>query len=173
MPINQTKLYNQLLELEYMGEGQRNNSLRLIFKRDIEDNGNLRFQGRQISPNKLQDDATSLNVLFTHLTCTVLDYKTMAREFDIARSKRLHWIKHHVDGVCLHHCKVFSCIDRNQKDSRDEVRTYIFNEVESYLIVLRPLRNGDGYYLLTAHYLDGRDPKKIDKKYKRRLPELH
>ncbi|MFA6245302.1 MAG: hypothetical protein WC615_00085 [Mucilaginibacter sp.] len=173
MPINQTKVYNQLLELEYMNEGQRKKSLQIIFRRDVEENKEFKFNGKNINPNKLEDDQTSLEVLFDHLTCKRYSQSDTSREFDIERSKRLHWVKVHIDLGCLDHCKVFSCLDRNQQNNRDEVRTYIFNEVESYVVILRPYRDKNGYYLLTAYFLDGRNPDKIKKKYKRRFPEVY
>ena len=56
------------------------------------------------------------------------------------------------------------------------IRTYIYDKVEKYVIILEPIRKMDKYYLLTAYHLAGKDAKrnKIVEKYdKRRLNKLH
>ena len=55
------------------------------------------------------------------------------------------------------------------------IRTYYYDKDEDYVIVLEPRRDGQSYYLLTAYHIGGKDAKrnKMDKKYKRRLPELY
>jgi hypothetical protein len=44
MSLNLLKKYPQLLELSYLSETQRTESLMRIFKRDIEDNLNFSFK---------------------------------------------------------------------------------------------------------------------------------
>ena len=44
MPTNLLKIYPQLLELDHLNENQRNQSLKGVFKRDIEDNPIFTFR---------------------------------------------------------------------------------------------------------------------------------
>jgi hypothetical protein len=167
MPLNLLKKYNQLLELESLRDSQRKESLLGIFNRDIVSNASFKFQGRQINPTP-HDGVIEMDTLFTHLTTEIVDPITRKREFEIHRSKRLHWVKHHVDEKKTERMLVFSV-----KES-DGFRTYIYDQDESYVIVLEPLRKKREYYLLTAFWVRGKDAKrnKFLKKHKRRLPEV-
>lgn len=158
------KIYNQHLEIAHMNAVDRNASLYAIFKRDIEDNNAFIFRGKRINPIKGED--IPMQTLFRHLTTVIVDQATRSREFEIQRSIRLHWIKFHIDEVKKEDMMVFSVQDT------DGIRTYIVDIKEKYVIILAPYRNREEYYLLTAYYLDGRNIKKIESKYKRRLPEL-
>jgi len=52
------------------------------------------------------------------------------------------------------------------------IRTYIYDKAEKYVVILEPYRNKDEYYLLTAYHLTGRNNKKIENKYKRKLNDV-
>lgn len=164
MPLNLLKIYNQLLELAAMNEAQRKKSLKGIFNRDIVDNPAFRFQAKLINPTPA-DGQDSMDRLFTHLTTVITDKSINRREFDMARSVRLHWLKYHIDQNKKDNLFVFSV------DEPDGIRTYIYDKDEFYVIVLEPLKKKNEYYLLTAYYLEGKDKArdKMMKKYKRRL----
>lgn len=167
MPLNQIKKYNDLLDIVSLSVTQRKESLQLVFDRDIRDNPNFKFRNKVILPTPLNGEIEMSN-LFTHLTTTIVDYKTKKREFDIHRSKRLHWVRFHVEEKKNENVIVFSTKEKNR------FRTYIYDLDEDYVIVLEPLRNNDEYYLLTAYHVRGKDKerKKFLNKYKRCLPEV-
>lgn len=118
-----------------------------------------------------------METLFKHLT-----YKSTEKQdengkkyksrdvFDFKRSERLHWIWHHIQGK--EDIKIFSVNDRVR--GRSVKRTYLFDEKESYVIILEPYRKTEDYYLLSAYYLEKElgGIKTIKKKYKRRLNEV-
>ncbi|MDR0603273.1 MAG: hypothetical protein LBG80_03105 [Bacteroidales bacterium] len=164
MALNLLKRYNQLLELTAMNEFQRKKSLRGILNRDIANNPNFMFRRKQINPTPANGQ-DSMNRLFTHLTTVVTDKNTNKREFDMARSVRLHWIKYHIEENKRDNMFVFSV------EEPMGTRTYIYDKVEEYVIVLEPMRKKDEYYLLTAYYLEGKDKarNKMMKKYKMKL----
>ncbi len=164
MPFNLLKTYNQLLELAYLSVSKRTKLLLDIFKRDIEDNSDFNFRNKKVNPVK--GEPIPMQTLFTHLTTVITDDATRKREFELNRSLRLHWVKHHIDEKKKDNILVFSA------DDGVGIRTYILDEAEKYVIVLAPYRNQKEYYLLTAYYLEGRNVEKLKKKYKRRLPEI-
>lgn len=168
MPTNLLKKYNALLELAALNEHQRTVSLKGVFHRDIVENDNFKFRLKQIKPTTA-DGEDSMERLFRHLTTCITDQATQHREFEMARSIRIHWIRHHVEERKKDNMFVFS-VD----EPRSGIRTYIYDSDENYVIVLNPLRNGIEYYLLTAYYLEGKDAArdKLIKKYKRRLPYI-
>lgn len=147
-----------------MNEYQRKKSLRGVFDRDITSNPNFKFQTKQINPTPA-DGQDSMERLFRHLTTVIIDKTTNRREFDMARSVRLHWIKYHLDENKTDNRLVFSIAEP------DGTRTYIYDRDEQYVIVLEPMRNKNEYYLLTAYYLEGKDKarNKMMKKYRRKL----
>jgi hypothetical protein len=163
MPFNLLKTYNQLLEVAHLSEMERRKSLQGIFKRDIEDNPNFSFRSKKVNPVK--GEPIPMQTLFTHLTTVITDEATRKREFELQRSLRLHWVKHHIDEKKKEGMLVFSSNDGVG------IRTYILDVQEKYVIVLAPYRNEQEYYLLTAYYLEGRNFEKLKNKYKRRLPE--
>ena len=165
MSLNLLKRYNDLLDLAGLNPINRTNSLKGIFKRDIEDNPRLQFQGKAIKPTSM-DGEIPMETLFTHLTTEVVEKRIRVRKFEYHRSERLHWVKHHIDERKKDDMLVFSCKDKNG------TRTYLYDKTELYVIVLEPLKNKDAYFLLTAYYLRGRNKFKIEKKFKRRLDEL-
>lgn len=167
MPLNLLKKYNDHLELGAYNVQQRNSSLQAIFDRDIAQNNDFKFNQKRIQPTPL-DGEIKMSTLFTHLTTVITDYNTKQRDFDIHRSVRLHWVKHHIDIKKQDNMLHFSV-----KEPQGN-RTYIYDKEEKYVIVLEPLRKINEYYLLTAYHLKGKDLKrnKILKKYRRRLNEL-
>jgi len=168
MPLNLIKVYNDLLDFSGMNEAQRNRSLKGVFDRDITNNRQFCFRGIPIYPTPKEDGETAMGNLFNHLTRKTVDYATNHREFDSARSQRLHWIKYHVEEKKKDGMLIFSA------SSNKGIRTYIYDKVEKYVIVLEPLRKRCGYYLLTAYHLDGKDAArdKIERMYRRKLPTL-
>jgi len=164
MPTNLLKVYPALLEIDHLNETQRTDSLMGVFKRDIEDNTEFKFRTKKINPTKGEGDAMA--ILFKHLTTKIIDEKTRERTFEHQRSKRLHWIRHHVEENKKDKMLVFSVEDP------EGVRTYIFDQEQNYVIILEPYRSRTEYYLITAYYLDGRNPEKLKKKYKRRLADI-
>lgn len=59
------------------------------------------------------------------------------------------------------------------KHRKNIYRTYVYDTVEKYVIVLEPQRSPYGYYLLTAYYLNRPSgEKKIKKMLKKKLDEV-
>lgn len=167
MTLNLLKKYNTLLELVGMNPKDREKSLRGVFNRDILYNESFKFRNKQLNPTPKEGEV-SMEILFSHLTTQITDMRTRKREFEINRSMRLHWVKHHVDERKKDNMLVYSVKEPEGN------RTYIYDINEKYVIVLEPLRKMEEYYLLSAFYVEGKDAKrnKYIKKYDRRLPEL-
>lgn len=167
MPFNLLKTYNDLLDITGMSPYNRNISLRGVFDKDITNNNNFKFRSKQITPTP-KDGQITMDTLFAHLTTVMVDKKTRAREYDVHRSQRLHWVKYHIEEKKKENMLVYSVKEP------DGTRTYIYDKDEKYVIVLEPLRNREEYYLLSAYYVRGKDAQrnKFEKKYKRRLPVL-
>lgn len=178
MPLNLTKKYPELLDL--IGS-MRNmlDSLRGIYLRDIEENEDFRFRGIPIHPLK-SEGQLDMDRTFRHLTTREYDQydengnllNEKRREFDMARSRRLHWINHHVHEKTPESIEIFTITERDQKKRQDVTHTYIYDSVQKYVIVFdrRPNKH---FYLLTAYYLD--EPyaeKALKKKMKKKLPEV-
>ena len=62
MPFNKLKKYPDLLDIAFMSDRDRNNSLRGIFDRDITDNPNFIFRGKRIYPLKSDGVLDMLNI---------------------------------------------------------------------------------------------------------------
>lgn len=177
MAINLLKRYNEHLELLHFNEAQRTVSLRGIFDRDIAENERFQFRTKIIRPLK-REGIIDVESLFSHLTMKSKEIKDengkvikSRSEFDLHRSKRLHWIWYHIQEKKID-VKIFSTKER--KEGKDVLRTYIFDEKENYVIVLEPQRSNQDYYLLSAYYLNEDWAKKnMRKKRKKRLPELY
>lgn len=177
MPLNKIKTYNDLLELLSLSERERDRSLKIIFERDICNNDNFRFRYKQIRPLK-KDGEPSIETLFQHLTRTSQEivnengkkYKSR-NNFDIKRSERLHWIWHHIQEKEI--IEIFSVEERIK--GQNIIRTYLWDKVEDYAIVLEPYRLTKDYYLLTAYYLekDKGGIKAMNKRYKRKLNKVY
>lgn len=171
--FNILKKYPELLELACMSETDRKADLLSIFKRDIEDNGNLSFRSRKIYPTK-KDGEPDMGRLFKHLTCEAMKVEDEhghfyeKRVFEINRSERLHWINHHVNEKTPANIEVFTVEERDKK-KRKTKKTYIYDEGQKYVIVLEQQRN-DAFYLLTAYHLNkDYGEKEIKKKRKKAL----
>jgi hypothetical protein len=169
MPLNLLKKYNQLLDISAMNEFQRKKSLKGVFDRDITNNSDFSFRTKQINPTPA-DGQDSMERLFTHLTTVITDKSSNKREFDMARSIRLHWIRYHIEERKTNNMYIFSIKEPFG------IRTYIYDMDEKYVIVLEPMRDlkRNEYTLLTAYYEEGKDKErsKIMKKYQRRLPDV-
>lgn len=179
MPTNLIKIYNQLLEIVHLSEYERTVSLKRIFNRDISDNTGFNFRKKIIRPFKAQGQS-DMETLFSHLTCMAEEQidetgkKIKSRTvFDFDRSKRLHWVKHHIDEAAPDKIDVFSYTDRI--NGKDVIRTYIHDNLENYVVVLEPQRSHTDYYLITAYYLSKElgGVKQIKNKSKKRLSEVY
>lgn len=173
MPLNLLKKYPELLELGHLSVKERTESLQRIFKRDIEDNPNLKFREKKIRPIKGEEPA--MQILFSHLTTEENEIENgkvyKSRVFEMHRSVRLHWIKFHIEERLREVIEVFSTEERI--DGRTTFRTYIYDIKQKYVIVLEPQRSRIDYYLLSAYYLNKPyGEKMINKKMKQRLPKL-
>ena len=170
--FNILKKYPELLDLN-LGEKERTDDLLSIFQRDIENNKNFIFRNLRIYPIKSQGDA-DMGRLFKHLTCESKQIKNedgtfyTARVFEMDRSKRLHWIKHHINELSPQNVEIFTTEERDDK-KRKVKKTYIYDKVEEYIIVLEHQRSV-AFYLLTAYHLNKEYGKKsIMKKMKRKI----
>jgi len=175
MPLNKIIKYPDLLDIGFMVVKQRNESLQGIFKRDIEDNANFKFRTKQIRPIKKEGEAP-MQTLFHHLTTREekdeKGKKTGERNFEMDRSRRLHWIKFHIEEVKKKGVEVFSYQDR--VDGKDVIRTYIYDIEQEYVIVLEPQKSGLDYFLITAYFLNEPGGKKqIENKLKKKLGEVY
>lgn len=178
MPFNLIKKYPELLELVGSLKDMQA-SLKRIYVRDIEDNPDFKFRGIPIHPIKAEEGQLEMDMTFAHLTTR--EYHPTddfgkplppKREFDIQRSKRLHWINHHVHERTPENIEVFTIIERDQDKRVDVKHTYIYDKVGKYVIVFDRREQKD-FRLLTAYYLD--EPyaeKMMKKKMKKRLPEV-
>lgn len=168
MPFNKIKIYNELLDIVGMGERERTDSLKGVFKRDFEGQIPV-FCGKSIRPTPREDGEIPMETLFRHLTTEMVNKVTRERVFEIDRSMRLHWVRFHLNQSKAEQMLLFSVKEP------EGIRTYYYDVDEKYVIVLEPLRSGDAYYLLSAYYIKGKDAQrnKIEKKYKRKLEVLH
>lgn len=149
MPFNLLKKYPELLELGHLSNSQRLNSLRGVFARDIENNLGFNFRKKSIRPTKKEGELP-MDTLFKHLTSRKdKDEKgkmLRSRSFEMDRSRRLHWIKYHINENKREKISVFSYEDRRQ--GKTVIRTYIYDKQEEYVIILEPQRSKRDYYLL-------------------------
>lgn len=166
MPFNQLKIYNQHLDLSALNPHQRTLSLKGVFDRDFTDKQPVIFNKKQVVPCPL-NGTIEMNTLFAHLTTVVVDKKTNSRDYDLQRSKRLHWVRFHIDSRKTSNMLFFTVKEPNG------LRTYLYDDDEKYVIVFEPRIKANVYFLLTAYHLEGKDAQrdKIKKKYARRLSE--
>jgi hypothetical protein len=167
MPLNQIKKYAELLDLNSYSVTQRKSCLREIYDRDIIPATKIIFRGKPLNPTP-HEKTVDLDRHFFHLTTKTINEKTKERDYDNDRSRRLHWVKFHIEERKKEDILIFSVKEKNGN------RTYIYNCKEFYVIVLEPLRNINEYYLLTAYLVKGKDKErnKFESKYKRKLDEL-
>ena len=147
MPFNLLKKYPELLEILHLNEYQRKESLMRIYKRDIEDNPDFKFKGKQIYPIK-SDGEADMGRQFMHLTCEETqetdengNLLPPKRIFEKDRSQRLHWINHHIQELSPENIEVFSVTERDQRKRCDVTKTYIYDKKEKYHSLL-PARSG-------------------------------
>ncbi|MCD4737330.1 MAG: hypothetical protein K8R53_14900 [Bacteroidales bacterium] len=180
MPTNLLKEYPQLLELGHLPELEKLNSIRRIFKRDIEVNPDLKFREKTIRP--IKGEEPSMQLLFKHLTTHEIEdvnsdgSKYKKRVFEMDRSQRLHWIKYHIEKRKKDNVEIFSIEERVKRGT--VIRTYIYDKEQKYVIVLEPQRSKQDYYLLSAYYLnksygEKKMKKKMKKKIKKKLEVLY
>ncbi|WP_143072804.1 hypothetical protein [Parapedobacter indicus] len=84
--------------------------------------------------------------VFRHLTTVVVDQAVKKREFETARSIRIHWVKHHLEERKQDVIRVFTVLNEN--------RVYVLDVTERYVVVLEPLRKLQAFFLLTAYHLE-------------------
>jgi len=176
MPLNLIKAYAELLDLGLYNAHQREASLLAVFKRDIEDNLLLKFQTKQIRPIKKEEGESAMQTLFRHLTTKddkdEKGKKLGTRSFEMARSIRLHWVRFHIDEKKKEEIDIFSYLDRI--DGVDVIRTYVYDLLQEYVVILEPQKSGLDYYLLTAYHLNEPGGKKqIEKKRKKKLSVIY
>ena len=147
-----------------MNHPSKEKSLKGVFNRDFNITKGIFFYGKQVFPVP-SEGKLPMEQLFWHLTTKDFDGDT-SREFDSSRSKRLHWVRHHIDIRTPRNIEVFSVLEGKGK------RTYIYDKKEQYIIVLEPYRDQSNYYILTAYPLEGKSRYSFEKKLKRRLPEV-
>lgn len=179
MPTNLLKNYNQFLEINHLSHNEKMISLKGIFNRDISNNQGFLFRTKTIRPLK-KEGIIDVEVLFNHLTHSTEDEKDEKGNvvkkrniFDPERSKRLHWIWHHIQEKTKINIEIFSYTDRIK--SKDVIRTYIYDFVEKYVIILEPQRSKKDYYLISAYYLTEKlgGHKSIENKRKRKMSEVY
>lgn len=172
MPLNLIKKYPELLELSSYNERDRTECLRKIYNRDVEEY-ELLFRGCKIYPTKHENDGSTFATHFAHMTTKEFveiddnGKETKKRSFDIFRSERLHWVKQHIEEATKEQqIVVFS-------NNYPQIRTYIWNQKEKYVVILEPQRKPNSYYLLTAYYLnDKKGIKQMESKYKKRMDNI-
>jgi hypothetical protein len=167
MPLNLLKRYNDLLDLASLNVHQRKVSLKGVFDEAFVNRQPIHFNNRIVIPCP-KDGAIGMDTLFRHLTTVITDRATNTREFEMNRSKRLHWVRYHIDCKKKNNMMLFSVKEP------EGFRTYLYDIDEKYVIVFEPKINQNVYFLLTAYYLEGKDAQrdKIAKKYKRKLDVL-
>jgi hypothetical protein len=178
MAFNLIKNYNELLEIVHLSEPKRLESLRRIFDRDFTNNEGFNFRTKLIRPYK-NDGAPNLDTIFFHLTheasYKVEDGKTIKSRdiLEYGRSQRLHWVRNHIEEKNSGNVEVFSYTDR--VDGKDKIRTYLYDVVEEYIIILEPLNACNDYYLISAYPLTKAKGgiKQIKNKSRNRLPDIH
>jgi len=175
MDFNTLKKYPVLLDLAYLTVPQRIESLKNIFRRDIEDNPTFNFRTKVIRPIK-KEGQVPMEVLLHHLTTKddkdKKGKKLGSRSFEMARSQRLHWVRFHIEEQKKDNVEVFSFNDR--VDGKSIIRTYIYDMEQEYVIILEPQKSGLDYFLLTAYYLNEPGGKnQIENKRKKKLPEVY
>jgi len=179
MPFNLIKEYPDLLDIMFLPEFNRKQSLRKIFDRDITFNKSFSFNAKQIRPTK-KDGEVSLSTVFNHLITEDEEIinedgsKYKKRSYEKDRAERLHWLKPHVENEIKETVHIFSVSERNRSKRKDVVRTYIYNEDMKYVVVLEPQNSNTDYYLLTAYYLNkSYAVKQMKKKMKKKLQEVY
>ena len=175
MPFNLLKNYPELLELGSLDFTEKEKSLKRVFNRDINNDAGLFFHSKKIRPTK--GDGDPMDILFIHLTTesvkTIQEGKEVKKRFfDEDRSKRMHWIKYHIDENKKKNMEIFSIEER--RNGNNIIRTYLYDVDQQYIIVLEPQNSGKDYYLITAYFLNRKEGiEGIKKKLKKKLLEVY
>jgi len=178
MPLNLIKKYPDLLEISHYSTAERDDMLRKIFDRDIQDNHNFTFRSKTIYPLKT-DGEIDMDTLFRHLISKEIELtetsgrKYKKRIFENDRSVHLHWVKFHIEEQQEDKIEIFSVEERDQQRRKNVLHTYVWNIEQKYVIVLEVQRHKQGYYLLSAHYLnEAWGPKNMKRKLKKKLTDV-
>jgi hypothetical protein len=177
MPLNLIKVYAELLDIAFLSEQERAASLQRILVRDIEDNPSLNFRKKIIRP--IKGEEPDLQITLRHLTTadTEIDQKGTVhkkRFFEMDRSQRVHWIRHHLEERSVESVRVFSVEERDQRKRKYRIRTYLYDTDQNYIIVLDPQRSERDYYLITAYFINKKyGAKKMGKLWNKRLEGIH
>jgi hypothetical protein len=179
MPTNLIIKYSNHLDINNLSPDKKIISLKMIFDRDISENSNFNFRSKIIRPLK-KEGIFDVEMLFKHLTHQTEEERGENGEkikkrtvFDIDRSKRLHWIWHHIQEKTNSNIEVFSYQERI--NSKNIIRTYIYDIGEKYIIILEPQRSQLDYYLITAYHLTEKmgGVRNINRKLNNRLPLVY
>jgi hypothetical protein len=167
MPLNLLKEYNKVLDLYHSTERQNLSSLKGVFNREFIEKDSLKLNNIPIHPTTSEDGEDKMEVLFRHLTTVITDEATRKREFEGERSIRIHWIRFLLENNPSDNLLLFNIMS--------EKRVYCLDKSERYVIILEPLRNTKGFYLLTAYRLEPSNYRNLMNKYEKRgkdgLPE--
>ena len=121
------------------------------------------FREKRVYPIK-SDGEIDMQREFMHLTTT--DDKGSGRRcdekrvFEPDRFPRLHWIRHHIEERTSHVLEIFSCEERDMKHQKNIYRTYVYDMAGMW----SSSNHSNGYYLLTAYYLNMPGGEKEDEK---------
>lgn len=154
MPLNLLKSYNQHLDIQGLSEPQRLTSLKGVFDSDFTNKQPIFFNGRKVIPCP-HDGAIGMSTLFRHLTTVKIDYKTNQREFEMERSKRLHWVRYHIDGKKANNMLLFTVKEP------EGLRTYLYDEDEKYVVVLEPRVSSNVIFFFQLTIFKGKMLKEI------------
>lgn len=161
MPSNLLKHYNDRLDMLYPSLNENIQSFRRVYDRDFS-GFQFSFRAYPIHPTPAEDEDT-MDRVFRHLTTVIVDESTRKREFETARSIRIHWVKHHLEERNPEILNVFTVLD--------ERRVYVLDTTERYVIVLEPFRSEQAFFLLTAYHLEDSRYRNLMKKCKKRGKE--
>lgn len=139
-------------------------SLRLIFKRDMVDNPCTTFNGRRMVYFR---DGIHEDIAFDHLIKNKVNGSR--NNIEHHRAVRLHWIKPALEKA-LNSTKylVFS-----HKRPGSDIRTYIYHKKMKHVVILEPNIEENEYYLVTSFRVVGNGIQKMKDRYNDRLSELY
>ena len=168
---NYNAVYHDFLDFRQLSFFYIHSVLKIIFERDIKNNIDFKFRTKDIKPQDI-DPTLEQNYDRLHKHLTTRDNGgelSFERNFDEERSKRLHWIKFHIEENKKDGMLIFSYRDRVGN------RTYIYDITQRYVIILEPFRKQSEniYYFITAFYCDfDSKVRTINGKYRNRLPDI-
>jgi hypothetical protein len=139
-------------------------ALYAVFRRDIVDNP-PRVDGCRVWWQQGMSDG--YEETFWHLI-TRDDAATGDRLFDPRRAERLSWC-----GPILRHCNDPAITRWRYRESRGQIRLYLWLEPWDYVVVLEEKdgRGGRSYFLITAYHPDGEDRRRsLRRKHEKKEP---